>query len=181
MKIFSKYFIFGFVAVIFGLCSALPAFALDGDDEIKPDNPEERIADKATTAESAKVEAKFPQEAKEIRDAIALHVQNANSKNLDAYMADFIAERIKYPELERNYAARAMGLMDLKLDVKAVEFSQLTRTSATVHTRQISTYIDETGQKRMDDAIISYRWLKDAKDGVWRVAFTERRRFQAAQ
>jgi hypothetical protein len=96
-------------------------------------------------------------------------------------MADFIAERIKYPELERNYAARAMGLMDLKLDVKAVEFSLLTRTSATVHTRQISTYTDETGQKRMDDAIISYRWLKDAKDGVWRVAFTERRRFQAAQ
>lgn len=181
MKTISKYFIFGLAAVIFGLCAAAPGFALDGDDEIKPDNPEERIADEATTAESAKIEAKFPQEAQEIREAIARHVKNANDKNLDAYMADFISERIRYPEIERKYAERAMSLTDLKLDVHTIEFSNLTRAAATVHTRQISTYTDETGQKQIDDAIISYRWLKDAKDGVWRVAFTERRRLTASK
>ena len=65
--------------------------------------------------------------------------------------------------------------------VSSIEFSQLSRTAATVHTRQISTYADEAGQNRVDDVIISYRWLKDAKDGVWRVAFTERRRVAAGK
>lgn len=157
MKSLSKYFIFGLAAVLFALCTATPVFALDGDDEIKPDNAEEKIADEATTAESAKIESKYPQEAKEVREAIARHISNANSKNLEAYMSDFISERMKYPELEKKYAERAMSQTGLKLDIRAIEFSQLSRTSATVHTRQLSTYTDEGGQNRMDDVIISYR------------------------
>lgn len=179
MKPFLKHLLKPIMTASMVLFAAAPVFALDGDDEIKPDNPEERIAYEPTNAESAKVERKFPTEAQEIRDAIARHVKNANDKNIDAYMNDFISERIRHADLERDYAQRAMQLAQLKLEIEAIEFDKLARTTATVHTRQMSTYTDEAGKKHRDHAIISYRWMKDATDGVWRIAFTERRRIVA--
>ena len=85
-----------------------------------------------------------------------------------------LRERIRYPEVEKNYAQRAMALPGMRIEVREVYFSRLTRTAATIHTRQISSYLDADGKRVVHDAIISYRWLKDSTDGVWRVAFTER-------
>lgn len=155
------------------------AFAVDRDDDLAADN-NEHIGYDANSSQaqnqSESVESKYPEEAKEVREALAHHLEHANTLNLDAYMDDFKPERMRYPELNREYAERAMALKNLKLEIKAIEFQKLTRTSATVHTRQISSYVDESGHTQTDDAIISYRWLKDTDTGKWRIGFTERRR-----
>ncbi|MBQ9395124.1 MAG: hypothetical protein IJU23_06350 [Proteobacteria bacterium] len=169
------------LAIPLSLFIATPALAIDLDDDIKPDD-EEHItynASSSTTEQSRQVEAKFPDEAKEIRDAIARHLGHANSRDLEGYLSDFLPERVRYPELDREYAQRAMAQKDLKLEIKSIEFQSLTRTSATIHTRQIATYINDKGQNVVDDAIISYRWIKDANDQIWKIAFTERRRITA--
>ena len=151
------------------------AFAVDKDDDIAPDS-DEHISyseDSTKSAKSAELEAKFPDEAKEVQEALAAHLNHANSRDIDGYMSDFIPDRMRFPELEREYAQRAMALKDLKLEVHAVEFALLTRTAATIHTRQISRYIDDSGKVHVEDAIISYRWLKS--DNSWKIAFTERK------
>lgn len=165
--------------LLFAMTAPMSAFAVDKDDDIAPDS-EEHIAYDANTVKSAKsseLEAKFPAEAKEVQAALDAHLEHANSRNLDGYMGDFITDRMRYPDLERKYAERAMALKDLKLEVKTVEFAMLTRTSATIHTRQISSYTDEQGQTHIDDAIISYRWLKSGN--TWKIAFTERKHLVA--
>ena len=117
------------------------------------------------------------QEVTAMVDAVnQFHVKHAVDKDVDAYMDDFKLERMRYPELEREYAQRAMNLDRLQIEVKAVEFSEITSTSATIHTRQVTQYDDETGTTHIDDAIISYRWIKDANANAWKIAFTERRR-----
>ena len=172
--------IFACAAALFSLCSLVPlAMAVDADDDIKPDDNENLMLDtNVTTAQSAEIETKFPEEAKAIREAIQRHIEHATSKNLDAYMEDFIIDRIRYPELEREYAQRAMALKDLKLDMRAIEFVQLTKKSATVYTRQISSYTDENNNKIIDDAIISYRMIH-VNNNSWKIAFTERKRLVA--
>ena len=170
-----------FPALILSLLFSAPAFAIDLDDDIKPDD-EEHITYNATTStteQSKQVESTFPDEAKEIRDAIARHLDHANSRDIEGYLGDFLPERVRYPELDRDYAQRAMAQKDLKLVIKSIEFQNLTRTTATIHTRQIATYIDDKGNHIVDDAIISYRWIKDANDQIWKIAFTERRRINA--
>ena len=167
-------------AAIFSLCAAVPlALATDSDDDIKPEENEKITFDgKETTAESEEIEAKFPEEAKAVRAALANHLAQVASRDLDGYMNDFASERMRYPELEREYAQRAMALKNLVVELKAMEFAHLNRTSATVHTRQISTYIDDDGKKVIDDAIISYRLISNG-NSVWKIAFTERKRLIA--
>lgn len=172
--------LFACAAALFSLCSLVPlAMAVDADDDIKPDESERINFDaNVTTAQSAEIESKLPEEAKAIREVIQHHIDHATSKDLDAYMEDFVQDRLRYPELEREYAQRAMALKDLKLDLRAIEFVQLTNHSATVYTRQISSYTDDHNQKIIDDAIISYRMIK-ADNKSWKIAFTERKRLVA--
>ena len=159
------------------LCMTSPALAIDLDDDIAPDTEEHISYQAAANIPSDNTyEKQFPQEAKEVRAALDNHFLHANAKDLDAYMSDFLPERIRYMDLERDYASRAMALQNLKLELKAVEFQKLSRTAATIHTRQITSYLDASGQPQIDDAIISYRWIKDSNDGIWKIAFTERRR-----
>ena len=160
------------------LCMSGTAWAVDKDDDLKPDDTEHIGYDASalTPNQASEAEAKFPAEAREVREALARHISHANQRQLEAYLDDFLKERIRYPELERSYAERAMALESLELEIKAIEFQKLTCTTATIHTRQISKYVDEKGVFRTDDVIISYRWIKDANDGVWRIAFTERKR-----
>lgn len=172
--------IFACAAAIFTLCAVAPlALAVDADDDIKPDDGEKIEVDVNVTSEqSRELEAKFPTEAAAVRTVIQNHVDHASKKDLDAYMADFVAERIRYPELERDYAKRAMALKDLKLELRAVEFAQLSRNSATVLTRQISSYTDDQGKPVVDDAIISYKVILNGGK-TWKIAFTERKRLVA--
>ncbi len=155
------------------------AMAVDLDDDVSPDTQERIGYDSANDQSVSEDEAKYPAEAKEVRAAIERHLSHVDAKDLNGYMSDFLKERMRYEALEREYAARALSLKDLKVVVKAVEFQKLSRTAATVHTRQITSYVDETGHPTVDDAIISYRWIKDANDGIWKIAFTERRRLTA--
>lgn len=168
-------------AISFSLFFSCPALAIDLDDDIKPDDAEHIAynADASAADQSQKVESKFPDEAKEVREAIARHLNHANSLDLDGYLSDFLPERVRYPELDREYAQNAMAQKNLKLEIKSIEFQSLNRTSATVHTRQISSYINDKGEHTLHDAIISYRWVKDANDQVWKIAFTERKRLAA--
>ena len=170
-----KCFVFAAAAV---LVMTGTAWAVDKDDDLKPDDSEHigYDANAITPNQASEVEAKFPDEAKAVREALARHVAHANQRQIEAYLGDFLKERIRYPELERKYAERAFALESLELTIKAIEFQKLTRTTATIHTRQISKYTDEQGIPRVDDVIISYRWVKDAADGVWRIAYTERKR-----
>ena len=168
------------LAMLFFVLSCAPAaFAVDRDDDIAPDTEEHINYDESTnkSAESQKLEAQFPAEAKEVQKALEAHINHANTRDLDGYMGDFIADKMKYPELEREYAQRAMALKDLKLEVRAVEFTQLTKTAATVHTRQISRYTDDSGHAHVEDAVISYRWLKSGN--TWHISFTERKHLVA--
>ena len=160
------------------MCLTGTAWAVDKDDDLKPDDSEHIGYDASALSpdQASEVESKFPEESKAVREALARHIAHANGRQLEAYLDDFLKERIRYPELERSYAERVMALEGLELTVKAVEFQKLTRTTATIHTRQISKYVDEKGLPRTDDVIISYRWIKDANDGVWRISFTERKR-----
>lgn len=174
MKTFLRFF-----AILFTASFPIHAFAVDTDDDVKPDTDERIAYDQTTTQASADIEAKFPVQAQEVRAALDAHISHATQKNLDAYMEDFVKDRMRYPELEREYAARAMALKDLTLDLKAIEFAALSATSATIHTRQISKYKDDSNLAVVDDAIISYRWIKDSKTGKWQIAFTERRRLQS--
>ena len=155
------------------------AFAVDKDDDIAPDSNEHIAynANATKSAQSAELEAKFPTEAKEVQAAFEAHLNHANTRDLDGYMGDFIADRMRYPDLEREYAQRAMALKDLHLEIHAVEFAQLTKNAATIHTRQISRYTDDTGKAHVEDAIISYRWLKNGN--TWKIAFTERKHLVA--
>lgn len=161
---------------IFIVATPATAFAVDRDDDVKIESEDSIAYQQSSSVASSEIEAKFPKEAKEIRAAHALHVKHAIDKDVDAYMDDFKLERMRYPELEREYAQRAMNLDRLQIEVKAVEFSEITSTSATIHTRQVTQYDDETGTTHIDDAIISYRWIKDANANAWKIAFTERRR-----
>ena len=167
-----------FIALSFIFTMPTIAWAVDLDDDIKPDTTEHITynSQDSTTSQSAEIEKKFPEEAKQVRDALQRHISHANSLDLDGYLSDFLPEKVRYPDLERDYAKRAMELKDLKLEIHSIEFQKLNRTSATVHTRQIASYTDDAGSKIVDDAIISYRWIKDANDQVWRIAFTERKR-----
>lgn len=153
------------------------AYAVDLDDDIKPDSNEHIAYDTTNNAvnQTSEVEKKYPDEAKEVREAIERHLNHANTLDLEGYLADFLPERVRYPELDRDFAQRAMAQKDLKLEIHSIEFTKLSRTSATVHTRQIATYIDDQGIQTTDDAIISYRWIKDANDQIWKIAFTERK------
>ena len=171
--------IFGLGAAIFTLCAAAPiASAIDRDDDLKPDENEKiSYTGEESSEKSAEIESKFPTQAKEVREFIANHVAHAQNHEIDNYMNDFNADRIRHPELEREYAQRAMALKDLNLQLVAIEFVQLSEKSATVHTRQISSYTNDKGQKVVDDAIISYRIQK--RDNAWKIAFTERRRLVA--
>lgn len=171
----------GLGAAIFSLCALAPlASAVDKDDDIKPDD-NEKIAynGEESSEKSAEIENKYPTQAQEVREFILSHVTHAQNRELERYIADFMADRIRYPELEREYAQRAMNLKDLKLELLAMEFVQLNSTTATVHTRQLSTYTNDHNQKVVDDAIISYRLIKS--DNGWKIAFTERRRLVAEQ
>ena len=170
-----------FLAMVLGGCLmwTTPAWAIDRDDDVRADDDEHIAYEASSSQESAKIEAKFPDEALAIRQAIERHVDHANTRNIDGYMADFLAERLRNPEIERKYATKAMALKDLNLSVHAIEFAALSRTAATVHTRQIASYSLDDGQKHIDDAIISYRWIKDSNDGQWKIASTERRRLTA--
>ena len=172
--------LFACAAAIFMMCASVPlAMAVDADDDIKSDGDERIVFDiHVTTEQSREIENKFPAEAAAVREAIQAHVAHAIKKDIDAYMADFMVERLRHPELEREYALRAMALKDLKLDLRAIEFVDLTRNSATVHTRQISSYTDDQGNAVVDDAIISYRMILTS-DNHWRIAFTERKRLVA--
>ena len=171
--------LFFFAAAVFTLCAAVPlAMATDSDDDIKPDDNEKISFDgKETTEQSAVIESKFPAEAAAIRSLLNGHIDHVSKRDLDGYMNDFVQERMRYPELEREYAQRAMALKALHVEVKAIEFANLSRSSATVHTRQISSYINDSGQKIVDDAIISYRLVTIGKN--WKIAFTERRHLTA--
>lgn len=153
------------------------AYAVDLDDDIKPDNNEHIAysADANAVNQTSEIEKKYPTEAAEIREALQRHIAHANTLDLEGYLSDFLPERVRYPELDRDYAKRAMAQKNLKLEIHSIEFSKLSRTSATVHTRQIASYINDEGIQTTDDAIISYRWLKDANDQVWKIAFTERK------
>ena len=166
-------------AALFTLCAAVPlAMATDSDDDIKPDDNEKINFDgKETTDQSAVIESKFPSEAAAVRALINDHLAHVAKHDLDGYINDFVPDRMRYPELEREYAQRAMSLKDLHIELKAIEFANLSRSSATVHTRQISSYINDAGQKVVDDAIISYRMITTGK--TWKIAFTERRRLKA--
>ena len=162
--------------ILIAIAIFIAAFAVDRDDDVKIESEDSIAYQQSSSVASSEIEAKFPKEAKEIRAAHALHVKHAIDKDVDAYMDDFKLERMRYPELEREYAQRAMNLDRLQIEVKAVEFSEITSTSATIHTRQVTRYDDETGTTHIDDAIISYRWIKDANANAWKIAFTERRR-----
>ena len=178
MKLLQKV-LFGLGVVVFSLCASAPlVWAVDKDDDLRPDeNDKIGYTGHESSAQSAEIENQFPAQAQEIRLFITEHVAHAQNRDIDKYMADFMAERMRYPELEREYAERAMALKGLKLELLAMEFVQLSATSATVHTRQLSEYINDAGQKVVDDAIISYRVLKN--NDAWKIAFTERRRLVA--
>lgn len=158
--------------------AAIPAtvYAIDRDDDVKTESEDSISYQQAASTASAALETKYPQKTKEIRDAHALHIKHALDKDIDAYMNDFNLERMRFPDLEREYAQRAMNLPNLQIEVKAVEFSEITLNSVTIHTRQITRYTDEAGMPQIDDAIISYRWVRDAHSQAWKIAFTERRR-----
>ncbi|MBO4351666.1 MAG: hypothetical protein J6A01_12080 [Proteobacteria bacterium] len=176
---FKRSFIFAIALCIVTLVTVPAAFAVDKDDDIAPDS-DEHIAYDANSTKSAKsteLESKFPAEAKEVQAALEAHINHANARDLDGYMSDFVADRMRYPELEREYAQRAMALKDLHLEVHAVEFALLTKSAATIHTRQISRYTDDKGKPHIEDAVISYRWLKNGND--WKIAFTERKHLVA--
>ena len=155
------------------------ALAVDKDDDIAPDSDEHIAYDANSTksAKSAELESKFPAEAKEVQEALEAHLTHANTRDLDGYMSDFVPERMRYPDLEREYAQRAMALKDLHLEIHAVEFALLTKNAATIHTRQISRYTDDSGKPHVEDAVISYRWLKNGN--TWKIAFTERKHLVA--
>ena len=178
MKAF-RHILFGVGSLIFVLCAAAPlAVAVDSDDDVRSDDNEKISFSGADSSDkSAEIESKFPSQASEVREFLAHHIEHAQNRDLDAYMADFLADRMRYPDLERDYAKRAMALKDLKLELLAMEFVQLNATTATVHTRQLSSYTNDNGQKIVDDAIISYRILKNGD--IWKIAFTERRRLVA--
>lgn len=167
------------IAVFLLFFAGARAYALDRDDDVGQDT-QEHILYEASGA-GAEIEAKYPEEAARVREALLRHVRHANGRDLDGYMSDFLPERVRYPEEERAYAARAMSLDGLEIEVRAIEFSGLTRTSATVHTRQLSRYRDAAGRAVVDDAVVSYRFLRDSRDGEWRIAFSERRRLGAKE
>lgn len=156
------------------------AYAVDKDDDIKQDTDEHIAYDEnETLGASAKLEKQFPKEAEQIKTALNNHIMHAQTRDLDAYLADFLKDRVRYPEQAKEYAQRAMALKDLELKLLAVEFATLTPQNATVHTRQVTSHTDENGNTIVDDAIISYRWIKDAADHTWKIGFTERRRLSA--
>jgi len=166
-------FIF-FVQIGAGLWMS-PLLAQDKDDELKPtDHPKLSFDPHASPESSASLENQFPEQAAEIRAFIAAHVSRAHARDIDGYMSDFVPTRLRHPEIQRDYAERAMALEDLQLSLVAIEFQQIQPRSATLHTRQIATYRDEHGQPVVDDAIISYRLQKT--DSQWQIQFTERRR-----
>lgn len=174
---FNRFHFCTLISILF-MAISVPAFAVDLDDDLKPDTNEHIVyeASATSTAQSAEVEKKFPEEAAQVREAIQHHLNHANTLDIEGYLSDFLPERVRDLELDRDYAQRAMALKGLKLEIHSIEFAKLNRTSATVHTQQIASYVDESGNKIVDDAIISYRWLKDANDQIWKIAFTERKR-----
>ena len=176
---FKRSFLFAIALCISAIVAVPMAFAVDKDDDITPDSNEHIAydADSTKSTQSAELEAKFPAEAKEVQAALEAHLNHANTRDLDGYMSDFVVDRMRYPDLEREYAQRAMALKDLHLEIHAVEFALLTKSAATIHTRQISSYVDENGKSHVEDAIISYRWLKNGND--WKIAFTERKHLVA--
>lgn len=156
------------------------AYAVDKDDDIKQDTDEHIAYDENKTLDtSAKLEKKFPHDAAQVKEALNNHILHAQTRDLDAYLADFFKDRVRYPDLAREYAQRAMALKNLEIKLLAVEFATLTPQNATVHTRQVTSHTDNNGNTIVDDAIISYRWIKDAADNTWKIGFTERRRLSA--
>ena len=156
------------------------AYAVDKDDDVKQDTDEHIAYDEnETLGASAKLEKQFPKEAAQIKEALNNHIMHAQTHDLDAYLADFMPSRVRYPEQAKAYAQRAMALKNLDLKLLAVEFATLTPQNATVHTRQVTSYTDDNGNTIVDDAIISYRWIKDASDNIWKIGLTERRRLSA--
>ena len=127
---------------------------------------------------SAQVEAQNPEAAAEIRQFVTEHVAHANSKDIDVYLNDFFMERQRRPDLLREYSERAMALKDLSIELRAIEFVQIQQNAATLHTRQISTYINNKNEHVVDDVVLSYRLLRD-QAGAWKILLTERRRLTA--
>ena len=79
-----------FLAMVLGGCLmwTTPAWAIDRDDDVRADDDEHIAYEASSSQESAKTEAKFPDEALAIRQAIERHVDHANTRNIDGHMAE---------------------------------------------------------------------------------------------
>lgn len=152
-------------------------FAQDKDDDIT-ESDEERLVYAGSLAQEARaeIEAQYPNEAKEVRAFIASHVEHANAKAIEAYLADFHPPRYQYPELEREYAERVMALKDLNIEVRAIEIVKLQPRAAILHVRQLASYLNENSEAMLDDAIISYRLQKNHEDDRWVILASDRKR-----
>ncbi len=151
-----------------------PTFALsqDKDDDLKPDQLQ-RI--EAQVSDSAAVEKQHPKAAEEIRIFMNAHFEHANALDMEAYLNDIYLEKQSRPDLIKDYTKRAFALKNLHLQLLSIEFAEIQRRSATVHTRQRSTYISESGENVVDDVIVSYKLMRD-DNNAWKILLTERRR-----
>lgn len=163
------------MGLIFLMISLQPAWAQDKDDDLKPEETRHLEASDTTATDA---EQQNPQAAAEIRQFLAMHIAHANAKDVEAYMGDFDAKQLKHVDDLREYTMRAMALNALKIELLAVEFAQIQEKAATVHTRQRSGYINDSGQNVVDDVILSYRLVRD-DNHAWKILFTERRRLSA--
>lgn len=167
-----------FILILILGCIPSIGFGQDKDDELRPDETEHMADVKTTAGASAELESKHPEASSQIRAFLSGHMLHANSKDVDAYLSDFLTERVRRPDLQREYVERAMGLKDLSMRLVSIEFAQIQASSAIVHTRQISTYQNEAGEKVVDEVMLSY-WLVLDQENAWKILSTERRRLSA--
>lgn len=169
--------VFSLLSCLLALCFSLDALAQDKDDELCVTDTEQIVYSGSLEADArAALEAQYPKESQALKDFILTHVEHANSKDIDAYMADFHAPRYRYPELEREYAERVMRLSDLSIEVRAIEIVKIQPRAASLHVRQLASYKNENAEVIIDDAIISYRLQKRHQDGRWVILLSDRKR-----
>ncbi|MFA5625583.1 MAG: nuclear transport factor 2 family protein [Bradymonadales bacterium] len=156
------------------LCIALPAFALDGDDELKVEEKSEslRFDPVAAKPEGISPQEAYPEQAAAVQQLIEKHVAAANAGDLEAYL-DCFHEDISGAKLQRAYAERVIKTPKLVLELLAIDFQIIQKRAAVVHTRQRAHYTID-GSNIIDDAIITYR-VKEQR-GRWQIVGTDRKR-----
>ena len=142
------------------------------DDELQ--KLEQKHAEIQSTKKSSKDTPKFDTKiTTKLEKTILNHCENANQKNIDNYMADFVDDIKNSPE-HKAYAKRAMELKELTLICDNFQVQELFPASALVHYRQISAY-KIGNEKYIDNIILSLR-LKKENDN-WKIYYSERKPF----